>query len=98
MCGFPCSDQWWLYQPEGVLDNSDYKLFYDFNIFTDHKITIRYPDLVLMDKQLKCTKLIDAACMMDRHVVEKHRERQRSIWFWHLNFRHSGIHGKKLYF
>ena len=75
MCGFPCSDQWWLHQPEAVLDNSDYKLLYDFNIFTDHKITARCPDLVLMDKQLQCTKLIDVACMMDRHVVEKHREK-----------------------
>ena len=46
-----------------------------FNIFTNHKITTRHPDLVLMDKQLQCTKLIDAACMMDCHVVEKHREK-----------------------
>ena len=75
MCGFPCSDQWWLHQPEAVLDNSDYKLLYDFNIFTDHKITAQRPDLVLMDKQLQCTKLIDVACVMDRHVVEKHREK-----------------------
>ena len=58
-----------------MLDNSDYKLLYDFNIFTDHKITAWRPDLVLMDKQLQCTKLIDVAYVMDRHVVEKHREK-----------------------
>ena len=75
ICGFSCSDQWWLHQPEAVLDNSDYKLLYDFNIFIDHKITARRPDLVLMDKQLKCTKLIVVAYVMDRHVAEKHREK-----------------------
>ena len=64
MCGFQCSDQWWLHQPNPVLDNSNYKLLYDFNI-SDHRITARRPDLVLMDKQLKCTKLIDVACVMD---------------------------------
>ena len=73
MCGFPCSGQWWLHQPKAVLDNSDYKLLYDFNIFTDHKIAAWHPDLVLMDKQLQCIKLNDVACVMDHHVAEKHK-------------------------
>ena len=44
-------------------------------IFTDHRVTAWRPDLVLIDKQLNCTKLIDNACVMDRHVVEKHGEK-----------------------
>ena len=58
-----------------MLNTSDYKLLYDFNMFTDHKIPVQHPNLVLIDKQLKCTKLIDIACMMDHHVVEKNRNR-----------------------
>ena len=58
-----------------MLDNADYKLLYDFNIYTDHRISARRPDLVLVDKQQRLTKLIDIACVMDRHVVEKHHEK-----------------------
>ena len=28
-----------------------------------------------MNKHTRCTKLIDVACVMDRHVIDKHRER-----------------------
>ena len=28
-----------------------------------------------MDKRTRCTKLIDVACVMDRHVIDKHREK-----------------------
>ena len=75
LCGFSCSDQWWCHQPEAVMDSSDYRLLYDFNIFTDHRITARRPDIVLIDKQQRLTRLIDIACVMDRNVVEKHREK-----------------------
>ena len=33
-------------------------------------ITARTPDL---DKQSSCTKLIDVACIMGRHVIDKHK-------------------------
>ena len=45
------------------------------NIFTDHGIAARKPDLVLVDKVARRTKIIDIACVMDRHVVDKHREK-----------------------
>ena len=65
----------WLHQLGGALNNSDHRLLYDFNIFTDHKVTAQHPDLVVIDKQLKYTKLIDIACMMDCYVVGKNREK-----------------------
>ena len=69
------SAQWWCYQPEPVLANPSYKLLYDFNIFTDHGIAARRPDLVLVDKVARRTKIIDIACVMDRHVVDNHGEK-----------------------
>ena len=74
-CGFPYSSQWWQHQPLPVLDSDDYKLLYDFNVYTDRRITARRPDLVFMDKHTRCTKLIGVACIMDRHVIDKHREK-----------------------
>ena len=40
VCGFTCSDQCWCHQPKPVLNNPCYKLFYDFNIFTDHVLLL----------------------------------------------------------
>ena len=63
--------QWWQHhgQPQPVLDNDQYKLLYDF--LNDSRIIAR-PDLVFMDKHSSCTKHV--ACVMDRHVIDKHRE------------------------
>ena len=49
-CGFLRCDDWWQHHPELVLENDGYKLLYDFNIFTDHMIQARRPDLVYVDK------------------------------------------------
>jgi len=75
ICGFSRSPHWWQHQPQPVLDKEDYKLLYDFNIFTDRKISARRPDIVYVDKCSGFTKLIDVACVMDRHVVDKHRDK-----------------------
>jgi len=57
------------------LDGPNYKLLYDFDIYTDHGITARRPDLVMVDKMTRCTTVIDVACVMDRHVIVKHQEK-----------------------
>ena len=75
LCGFTRSSHWWQHQPLPVLDSDDYKLLYDFNVYTDRRITARRPDLVFMDKHTRCTMLIDVACVMNRHVIDKHREK-----------------------
>ena len=74
-CGFSRSTQWWQHQPQPVLDNDDYKLLYDFNNFTDRRISTRRPDIVCVNKYSCCTRLIDVACVMDRHVIDKHRDK-----------------------
>ena len=73
--GFPRSEQWWQHQPQPVLDNDEYKLLYDFNIFTDKRISARRPDIVCVDKRSSCGTFIDVTCVMDRHVIDKHREK-----------------------
>ena len=58
-----------------VLDSDNYKLLYDFNVYTNRRITARRPDLVFIDKHSRCTKLIDMAFVMDIHIIDKHREK-----------------------
>jgi len=64
-----------MHQAEPVLENSHYELLYDFNIFTDKKISARHPDLVFVDRVDKCTYLIDIACAMDRNADCKETEK-----------------------
>ena len=71
LCGFSHSTQWWQHQPQAVLNNENFKLLYDFNIFTDRRISARRPHVVYMDKSSSCTKLLNVACIMDRNVINK---------------------------
>ena len=74
-CSFPRSNNWWQNHPEPVVENENFKLLYDFNIFTDHLISARRPDLVYVDKQSRKAYLIDIACVMDRNVMTKEKEK-----------------------
>ena len=74
-CGFLRCDSWWQHHPESVLENERYKLLYDFNIFTDHLIQARRPDLVYVNKLTRKTYLIDIACVMDHNVLAKEKEK-----------------------
>jgi len=73
--GFPRSEQWWQHQPQLVLDNDEYGLLYDFNIFMDKRISARRHDILCVNKHSGCGTFIDATCVMDRHVIDKHREK-----------------------
>ena len=46
---------------------------------TDRGIAARQPDLALVDKKARCTKIIDIDCVMDCHVIDKHKEKLKSI-------------------
>ena len=35
-CNFEAGDKWYEHEPEHVLENEDYKIFWDFSIQTDH--------------------------------------------------------------
>ena len=61
------------------MDSDDHKLLNDFNVYTDRRITTRRPDLVFMDKHTRCTKPIDVACVMERHFIDKHREKAKNL-------------------
>ena len=74
-CGFLRCDSWWQHHPESVLENERYKLLYDFNIFTDHLIQARRPDLVYVDKLKRKTYLIHIAYVKDQNVLAKEKEK-----------------------
>ena len=47
---FEHTNKWYMHNPKSVLENEMLKLLWDFEIQTDHLISARRPDLVIVDK------------------------------------------------
>lgn len=58
------------YMPETILENDEYKLYYDRAILTDRTIHFNRPDITLQDKINKITYLIDIA-VPNSHNLQK---------------------------
>ncbi len=59
-----------------VLENSTYKLLWDFNIQTDHLIPAR-PDLIIINQKKKRTcKIVDFAVPADHRIKQKECEKK----------------------
>ena len=74
-CNFEAGDKWYEHEPEGVSENKDYKILWDFSIQTDHVIEARRPDLVVVDKKDRSCKIIDFAVPRDSRIEEKEKDK-----------------------
>ena len=59
--GIESSDKWYKHKPESVMENNDYKIYWDFMIQCDRLIEVRKSDIVLIEKIKKEVKIIDVA-------------------------------------
>ena len=48
---FDHTNKWYMHYPESVQENETHKLFWDFEIQTDHLISARRPDLKVINKK-----------------------------------------------
>ena len=48
---FDHTNKWYMHNLASVLENDTYKLLRDFDIQTDHLISARRPDLIIINKQ-----------------------------------------------
>lgn len=63
------------YVPSSVLENMEYKLYYDRSIHTDKTIVCNRPDIVLQDKVRKTTYFIEVSIPTDTNVAKKYTEK-----------------------
>ena len=54
---FDQMNKWYIHNPTSVLENGTHKLLWDFDIQTDHLISARRPDLIIINKKKKLSKL-----------------------------------------
>ena len=69
------SPNYWDHTTAAVVESSDVKVLWDFNILTDDHLTAQRPNIVAIDKQTKTTQIIDVAVPTDNNVSMKEKEK-----------------------
>ena len=57
--GFQGAQQWYEHDPDGVIENKEYKILWYFTIQCDTKTEVRQPDIVVIDKTKTEVKIVD---------------------------------------
>ena len=66
-----------MYNPASVLENETHKLHRDFDIQTDHLISARRPDFIIINKKKKRTyRVVDFAVPADHRLKLKENEKK----------------------
>ena len=50
---FDRANKWYMHNPASVLESDTHKLLWDFDIQTDHLISARRPDLIIINKKIE---------------------------------------------
>ena len=65
-----------MYNSAPVLENDTHKLLWDFDIQTDHLISARRPDLIIINNKKKICKIVDFAVPADHRIKLKECEKR----------------------
>ena len=65
-----------MHNPESVLDNHTHKLTWDFEIQTDHQISARQPDLIIINKKERTCGIMKFAVSVEYRVELKECEKR----------------------
>ena len=68
---FDHMNKWYMHNPESILENEINKLLWDFEIETDHQISARQPDLIIINKNKRTCRIVDFAVPSDHRVKLK---------------------------
>ena len=74
-------NKWYMHNPAPVLENDTHKLLWDFDIQTDHLVSARKPDLIIINKKKKkkkkkICKIVDFAVLADHRIKLKEWEKR----------------------
>ena len=57
-----------MHNPAPVIENSTHKLLWDFDIHTDHQISDRRRDIIIINKKKRTCKIVDFAVPADHRI------------------------------
>jgi len=72
--GFQICDKPWLYVPQPVIESKNVKIPWDFEVRTDHIISVRRPDIAVILQKEMCY-LIDVSIPADINIIEKEKKK-----------------------
>ena len=67
---------WYMHNPAPVLENDTHKLLWDFDIPTDHLISARRQDLIIINKKKRICKIVNFAVLSDHRIKLKESEKK----------------------
>ena len=73
---FDHTNKWYMLNPAPVLENNTHKHLWDFYIYTDHLISARRPDLIIINKKKRNCKIVDFAVPADHRIKLKECEKK----------------------
>ena len=73
---FDHKNKWYMHNPASVLENDTHKLLWDFDIQTDHLISARRPDLIVINNKKKICKIVDFAVPANHRIKLKECEKR----------------------
>ena len=73
---FDHTNKWYMYIPVPVLENDRHKLLWDFDVHTDHLISARRPDVIIINNKKRICKIVDFAVPADRRIKLKECEKK----------------------
>ena len=65
-----------MHNPAPVLKNQTQKILWNFHIQTDHLISARRPDLIMINKMKRTHKIVDFAVPADHRIKLKECEKK----------------------
>ena len=65
-----------MHNPAPVFENNTNKLLWDFDIHMDHLISVRRPDLIIINKKKRTCKIIEFAVPADDRIKLKECEKK----------------------
>ena len=73
---FDHTNKWYMHNPAPVLENNTHKLLWDFDIHTNHLISARRPDLIIINKKKRTCKIVDFPVPADHRIKLKECEKK----------------------
>ena len=71
---FDHTNKWYMHNPAPVLENDIHKLLWDFDIHTDHVISARRPDLIIITKKKENMQNWRLCCLLGITHLFPHNE------------------------
>ena len=69
-----------MHHPAPVLENNTHKPIWDFDMHTDHLISARRPELIIINKKKRTCKIVDFAIPADHRIKLKECEKKEEYF------------------